>query len=449
MFNALKNRVMIERCIFAAFIFIILWSSKNTYIINQGDFSRLTVGFLDDLSKYSKDTLSYPLLNTFYSIYEYAYISSFSWIVYGYALLINTITNTFDLQIFSALMKIAFICSLYLLYKEIKNRHVNGIFIFLIACVPLLSPSNLSYFASFYQDQLILPALPLAIALSLRNSLKSIFLAFVCMTLIASSKSQYFYVPLIFGAYYLIFNRERIKLKLILTFVSLAIAVLAIAYSTGASQFNKYHSVFFGSLVYLKDNHYPIPEKYDTNCIGADAWGNILNKEEGAIRSELGMKCMDSNGALGFKDSLGELIKHPTFIFKLPFESTMRSLYGEDYFHVFKSYNLIRCSDSALCGMAKVKDRLFNDLRFPALALFLILSLVLAKINGAGVYFIISAFGVSQLYISFLGEGYRDINKHLIGMNYAFDLLLFMLISMTLSLLLMQLKNIVSSHAKR
>jgi TM2 domain-containing membrane protein YozV len=53
--------------------------------------------------------------------------------------------------------------------------------------------------------------------------------------------------------------------------------------------------------------------------------------------------------------------------------------------------------------------------------------LVLHKKTYSGLLFFISAFGVSQFYISFFGEGYRDLAKHLFPMNFSFDLILFVI----------------------
>ena len=431
------------------FTLLLLFLSKNIYMINQGDFSRLTIGFLDDLNKYDKNTLSFPMLDTFSSLFKYEYISSFSWVVYVYALILSCITNTFDLQIFAALMKSLFIASLYFFYKRTNGHSETNFLVFLISSIPVLSASNFSILQSFYQDQIILPLLPLAVALANNNSNKSLYLTFICVTLIATTKSQYFYTPVLFMVFFVLFNRERLKLKLALSFISLILAISAILLSSGASQFNKYHSIYFGSLIYLKDNHYKIPDKYDVNCIGSDAWGNILDKNEGAVRSDIGMTCMNKNASLGFKDSVGDLLKHPAFIFKLPFESTMQEFYGEDYFHVYKSYKLIHCDSSILCELPKIKDKLFNTLRFPVLAILMLGSMFLIKQRLSGSIFIISSFGISQLYISFLGEGYRDINKHLVGMNYAFDLILFMLSIWVLTLVITTIRTKMALCIKR
>ncbi|ELM6922204.1 hypothetical protein OGW15_21120 [Citrobacter sp. Cf039] len=418
--------------IFIAFVIAVLLVSKNIIMINQGDFYRLTSLFISDdaISLYGSKNLSFPLLDEFKNITKYNYISSFSYIVYLYASIISIFTNSFDIQIFSSIMKIVFLSSLYLLFCNIFKKNIVNTLVFIIACIPIISPSNISIFTSFYQDQIILPLLPLVMYFSYRSDNKvNIFIAFILITIISTAKSQYFYSSIILFIQFLVFNRSNLKIKAYLTVASLLVSISAIMLSSGATQYNKYHSNYFGILYTLKENNYKIPEKYNIECIGVDAWGNILDINTGAVSSNIGESCFNKNKEIGFKDSIKNIIIHPLISLTLPFDKIMRSFYGEDYFHVYKGYKIIDCKDSFLCSIPTIKDKLFNDVRFPFLIIIAIISVFINNKSMASSLFMFSIFGITQLYICFIGEGYRDINKHLIGLNYSFDLIIFIFIS--------------------
>ncbi|HEE9999471.1 TPA: hypothetical protein R8G80_004786, partial [Citrobacter freundii] len=327
--------------IFIAFVIAVLLVSKNIIMINQGDFYRLTSLFISDdaISLYGSKNLSFPLLDEFKNITKYNYISSFSYIVYLYASIISIFTNSFDIQIFSSIMKIVFLSSLYLLFCNIFKKNIVNTLVFIIACIPIISPSNISIFTSFYQDQIILPLLPLVMYFSYRSDNKvNIFIAFILITIISTAKSQYFYSSIILFIQFLVFNRSNLKIKAYLTVASLLVSISAIMLSSGATQYNKYHSNYFGILYTLKENNYKIPEKYNIECIGVDAWGNILDINTGAVSSNIGESCFNKNKEIGFKDSIKNIIIHPLISLTLPFDKIMRSFYGEDYFHVYKGY---------------------------------------------------------------------------------------------------------------
>lgn len=121
-------------------------------------------------------------------------------------------------------------------------------------------------------------------------------------------------------------------------------------------------------------------------------------------------------------------LKNPSLLITLPYDKGIRQQYTENYIHVYNSFLLIENNSGLLYDITKIKDFLFKEIRFSALLLAFFSSFFLRNKKVRGVIFFLSAFGTSQLYISFLGEGYRDLSKHLFGMNISFDLLLFTVI---------------------
>ncbi|MBD4744951.1 hypothetical protein GUG21_15685, partial [Xanthomonas citri pv. citri] len=71
------------------------------------------------------------------------------------------------------------------------------------------------------------------------------------------------------------------------------------------------------------------------------------------------------------------------------------------------------------------KDNIFKNIRFISLLLFFIASIFIRNNKIKASLFVVSLFGISQFYVSFFGEGYRDLSKHLFGMYFSFDLCLY------------------------
>ncbi|HGB5792717.1 TPA: hypothetical protein ACIVT9_004574, partial [Salmonella enterica subsp. enterica serovar Aberdeen] len=71
------------------------------------------------------------------------------------------------------------------------------------------------------------------------------------------------------------------------------------------------------------------------------------------------------------------------------------------------------------------KDHIFKNIRFTALLLFFVTSVFIKNNKVKASLFVASLFGMSQFYVSFFGEGYRDLSKHLFGMYFSFDLCLY------------------------
>ena len=63
----------------------------------------------------------------------------------------------------------------------------------------------------------------------------------------------------------------------------------------------------------------------------------------------------------------------------------------------------------------------------PISFIMMIVSIVFYKRRFSASLFALSVFSISQFYMSFLGEGYRDLNKHLFSMNFSFDLSLYLI----------------------
>ncbi|EFA4734663.1 hypothetical protein [Escherichia coli] len=410
-----------------AFSFFVCAITKDMYLFNTSDFYRATEGIMNAIPTFDFNlSLNYRILDKIQPFYMSYYKSSFSLIIYIYASVISTITNYFDMRIYSAIFKITYILSLYYLYNTFcKRDRLIGVFLFLFICLPMISSSNISMFTSFYQEQVILISLPLLL-IALRSDFKyRLIVCFACYTVISCGKAQFFYMPLIMFAYFVIFERKHLLTNAFLCGFSLCLAILCIMSTSDTTQYNKYHANYFGSYLYMKNNNIDIPSYVDKKCIGIDSWGNEFDFKEGASYTKIGEACRLNNNDENFLNVLSFFVKNPVSLIRLPYDKGVQTQLTEDYFHVFKGLKLIRNADNLTGLLTSAKNFAFEKVRFTVCLIGLIASIILYKAGLSKYIFIISSFGVSQFYISFFGEGYRDLNKHIFPMNFSFDLLLF------------------------
>ncbi|WP_250305988.1 hypothetical protein [Escherichia coli] len=415
---------------------VICMLTSNVFMINTSDFYRSVFPFIGEINTFDGNlTLNYELKKDFLSVFSYDYISSYSYILYIYAYIISFFTNYLDLRLLSSILKIIFIITLYSLFRNItKENGAKFLAIFFIIALPMLSTSNLAFFSSFYQEQIVIIALPIVSLFISGNNKKDILITFIAATLIACSKSQFFYLPLIIAIAYGIFNRDKFKFKILLTVLSMSLSLMCIWGSSGAAAFNKYHANYFGIYEYAKINNIDIEQNVDQKCIGVDAWGNKFNLEHGAIQTTLGGDCFGRNTSAGFVDVIRWVAKNPSIIYNLPVDAGIKTQYTENYFHVFNGIKLIQGNTGALSYLTEVKDYLFKDLRFVILFITMLLSIIFIRKKLSILLFTVCSFGTSQLYVSFFGEGYRDLDKHLFGMNFAFDLTIFIVMCLLVRL---------------
>lgn len=433
----------INYMIVAFFAAAISYLSWDIYLINSGDFNRAIVPFLEGVKAFTKNIpLVHPLRDHFDPITAYGYKSSYSFIIYAYACVLSIFTTTFDIRVLGSLLKVAYVFALYILFSNFIGR--KGFIytaLFIVASILLVSSSNLAFFNSFYQEQVLLICLPLICAYIPRSDNKALIVTTMAMVVAASSKSQFFYLPVLVFVMYAIFNRDRIRVKAIFCAVALVLAMACVLGSSGATVFNKYHANYFGIFEYAKNNGVEIPDGIDSSCVGIDAWGNKFNISQGSERTEIGMECYKRNSDYGFKEVLKWVAKNPSFLVEIPYDDGVANQLTENYFHVYKSLRLIVNDEGPLSSITKAKDYLFERVKFTALLITMIISLLLFKHTHAGTFFFISSFGVSQMYVAFLGEGYRDLDKHLFGMNLSFDVLIFLVITMSVIKLTRLLKE--------
>lgn len=402
--------------------------TKNIFMPNTGDFGR-AIGWY--LSPYLSDgqyfTLKIGDVSAHNFIRGFDYKSSYTLLIYCYAVFLSNFTDVFDLALLSAILKIIYIFSLFFLFSKVMKLNnktpLLQFVVFLFAIIPCISSSNLAFFSSFYQEQVVLICLPILLLCLTTDKQEYFLITVASVTIISCCKSQFFYFPLIIAIYYWLYKDRDIK-KIIVMVSIFILACTAIIKTAGTTELNRYHATYFGIYQLADINGYYIPESVKRTCIGMDAWGNKFNLEHGAVYTKTGSACYDElKDKVSFLDVVVFFMKNPQLIFSLPFDKGISPQLSENYFHVYFGYKVIGNNTGLLANLTILKDALLAKNRLPTLFFALSLSMLLRKKRTSGACFILSSFAITQFYISFIGEGYRDLSKHLFAMNFAFDLL--------------------------
>lgn len=414
---------------------IVIATTKNVYMINTGDFHRAIFPFMSPIPSFQHNMdLKYHLYDEFWGISKFTYMSTYSYILYFTGEVFKLLTDQLDARILSAIIKTIYIAILFSLYVKLQSDRISYLdyAVALLLIIFLCSSSNIAFFPSFYQEQVVLVFLPIMAMCLVRreNTLLTTTLFVVSAFIIGGSKSQFFYMPLLSMIFVFHFIKYR-KLALLALLIAQIACVFFVMNSSDATNFNKYHSAYYGVYAYEKMNGIELPDGVDEKCIGIDAWGGQLDKEKGSHRSTLGKSCYENNKNVSFIDSVREYIKHPSIIFMLPFDDVVKDNLVTDYIHVAKTIKVI-VDDKVTWStqLTHLKDRFFGNLRMFIMVLILTAFIVCKKTRSISMPLaIVTIFGISQFYISFIGEGYRDLSKHLFGLSFSFDMVVFLSIS--------------------
>ncbi|MET1116847.1 MAG: hypothetical protein ABWY08_18095 [Comamonas sp.] len=429
---------------FVIFIFFVLFNTFDHHYIDTGDYSRVINGALNyDFPAQRLDFFSLKIKDHFS---KFDYFSSYTLIVYGLAWVVSFFSETFNIKIVASVLKALYIVVLFKIYSfYFKEKNLLNLMIFILASLPLLSSANIGIFSSYYQEQLVLILLPVFLIGFFADTMKGFFISLLSILIIATAKSQFFYLPVLTLFFYVLFSRDKILKKLIFLIFVQIIAIYTAFSSTVAVNLNKYHSEYFGLYQYQKLNGKKIDDKAKDHCIGVDAWGHKFDIELGAISTDIGGGCIEGNSNYSHKKIINYFLNNPLDIIYLLFDKAANKQVREDYFHVYHNNKIIVDKDGIFQNIKNIKDKVFLDRKMALILLVFLSSAVFYKNKHARIIMFLSLFSISQLYVSFFGEGYRDLSKHLFAMNFSFDLILFLLSIAIFS----WIRNITSDYRSR
>lgn len=410
---------------FLVFIAFIVSETINYYYVDTGDYPRVVSGILN----YHLPTqrTNFLLLEIKDHFVKFDYFSSYTLILYGVTWLTRFFSDIFNLKIFASLLKISYIIVLFKIYSfYFKEKNLTNLIIFILASLPLLSSANLGIFSSFYQEQVVLIFLPLLLIGYLNGTMKGFFLSLFAILIISTAKSQFFYLPIFALLFYCLFSREKILKKTIFLIVVQIFATITAFSSSGAVNLNRYHSEYFGLYPYQQLNGKAIDPAADLGCIGVDAWGHKFDLDHGAVRTDIDQKCIEKNAKSSHKKIISYFLMNPINLLSLLSDQGINRQVRENYFHVYYNEKIIVDKNDVFEKIKNTKDNIFSDKKLILLIAFFILAIFFHKSKYAQMTIFLSLFALSQLYISFFGEGYRDLAKHLFALNFSFDLILFL-----------------------
>ncbi|MDU1400284.1 MULTISPECIES: hypothetical protein [Bacteria] len=378
-----------------------------------------------------------PLRDDFKDISSLTYMSSFSIIIYLMALITSFFSNTINIAIVGSLFKLVLFFGTLLVCKEISK---NNLYIFIvnsfISSIIVYDISSLSIFNGFYQETIAICSIPYIIYMLQKKGIDktSFITGIVAILLFSTSKSQFFYLPLLLAPMVVFFENRRVMF-IVSMLIILIISIACIFSSTDATNANKYNASYYGVLLAEKNMSIKTPSWADDECIGIDMAGNKYDINTGAIDTGSGGDCYFKNLNIGFSNAIIEYIKHPSIILFLPLDAGVQQFLTTDYFHVFKSIKLVNgTEDNKLLNFfSSSKDKLFREIKIPLSLIIMVFAILTIKRCRYVEILFISMIIISQFYVSFIGEGYRDLAKHLAVMNFCFDFMIFLIVAKLIS----------------
>lgn len=305
---------------------------------------------------------------------------------------------------------------------------------------------NIGMAQSFYAEYACLIALPLLLLglLASRRAVRLVGLglgALVC----GLAKVQYFYVPLL--ALFCVWAGSRWQrmlpdkglLKLLLAVQVLCLVPLLIGKN---ASLNAYHGVYLGSYMVLSPAQLdglgvPVERR---GCIGVDAWGNALSGPGGTQVQHIDRDCYPVAPKLGKGDVLRPYLHYPLTLWRLA-RFALPSHFTVQYFHVFPGHFYLHRHEvgakpvtDLLQQLTQLRDRSIT----PLAPLFLLAALALfaaSRCRQAACMrplavggLLLALLVVSQVIIVLLGEGVRDMSKHLWAAQLALDMLVLLVV---------------------
>jgi hypothetical protein len=423
-------------------------TTQNVYTLDTGDYFRVLHPVVtEDLPTMWNNTragvLHFHFRHSFLPIREAFQNcpSSYTLITYITAKILKPFSSAFHLHLVAIGWKIGFFISVVSLYKTITGLHrlsLYSVLVFVLASVFLVSSSNMAFLTSFYAEQLSLIAIIWIVNYFADNGKHKIagYGMLLSCLILSTAKNQYFYIPALIIVLVSLMRQtgpfSRFSLMLALGFIQL-VAIIFVAVSP-TTALNKYHATYFGSYLWLKNNNRDLSGILNKDCIGIDAWGARFDMNEGAVDTTMYTNCYEMNKQVSFLGSLSVLKRNPDLIYRLPMDEAIYEQMDYNYFHVFKSNRILtdaKQGQGLYSKLTYLKDYLFRRLKLPIMFSLLLLGGILLKVERKWslVLLVLAGISVSQFYVAFIGEGYRDFGKHVFLLNYCLDVFLFSLVA--------------------
>lgn len=416
-------------------------------MMNQGDYPR-TVGFMLGAPL---DVVPYTLRQA--CAFHWAYLKSvaspltennsaaiYFWLA---GKLQNLVEPDFDLYLVALLSKcIVLLCCFRVATQYFVGRapFAGAPFVtFTGLALAFFYAHNISFLNSLYPEHAFL----IGVAVLLTGHFEGvrgvrIVLIAVGLLMAAASKPQYFYMPLLLGACYLtavaISHRKADRILIVVLVIVQAVTVLPLLRAS-TKQVNYYHSLYFGSYdlltpAQLRQLGVPRPSM---GCVGIDWWNwRIVDRDPTEVAPDPARSgCQVSIQTLAARDVLKPYVKHPLLLFRLAAWALPKH-FTVHYFEVLPNNFYLRPSSgesyrngSVLLVASNMRERIIT----PLWCLFVILGIVVALVPCSATVpvrtlLLFLALSVpAQIAMCLVGEGIRDLSRHLAGAQLSLDVL--------------------------
>jgi hypothetical protein len=424
---------------------VLIVASENLLFRDFGDFVR-AIGFMVELTP-DPTGQHWPFRATPLPLGERFDLGNHVFGAMGW--LQSQFADHFDLRFSAVAAKLCLALSADLLARQVARdfRHRLRaraiVFTALMAC--MFAAHNAGMLKSFYDEYLFFLVLPpLLYALLRCEQARWQWLLLAMATLAGLSKVQYFYVPALV-LLSLLAMRSLGQLRppaWLLAALCAAQVVCALpALHNPFAQLNRHQSTYWGSYLVLNDaelRQLGLSER-QLACVGVDGWGHRAQGPGGSEPINVGAEhsCY-GHQTLGLADILRPYWRYPSTLPRL-LAYALPAHFHVQYFHVYKNAPYLAPANGASyrSGRWLVRLSALRDATVTPLGGVLLVCGVMqlawrrtrSQTGLSTCAFFLALFSASQVLVSLLGEGVRDLGKHLWGAQLALDLLALVLLA--------------------
>lgn len=421
-----RDVIIYAACLLYSVLLILV--SENFAFVNQGDFSR-AIGYYSPVNERYLDR--WPLRNDFVIPPPNNFYALF---LGFFALTGRLTTGALDLMIVSVVQKGLLFAALWVFAKNISKNHIFQISSYLVFALIVSLPHNSGIMKSFYPESIFIIGLMATIAgLFIEDHGRRTVWLLVGTLVCGMSKVQFFYFPtlvLLTVCCSSLLRAQKYFRLLSFGLIFIQVTCLSLLTSNQYKQVNHHHATYMGVYMVMNEEERESLAFDDRqiNCIGVDAWGNRASGVGGVV-VEGGHSTCFSEKELSLKDVLLPYLRFPSLSYRF-LDFSMPQHFTSDYFHVYRDYKyLIHRSGLGSALFLRLSDARSELLRWPFSIVLLVVCLVILWIKKlyfpgwARVYFLLIMLIASQIVISILGEGIRDLSKHLLVAQFSIDIL--------------------------
>ena len=426
---------------------VLLHASSFIGFMNQGDFPRAVGGFLT----VPLDSIALPSVLPFGYVWPFLESiplpslkdgSSVVWF-WLMAQLQRVYSPYFDIFTMALVAKVYWLMLLHVIASRltlILNWGALGqLTIFGGLSVACFAAHNVALLNSFYTEYVFFLSAPLLLLAATSACLQKRRLWYAALALLAgSAKVQFFYVPTLLLFCLVISDLlEKRQIDKGLTTILVLIQIVCLI-PFGANQFtqiNRYHATYLGSYMVLSDSELAklgLDERRQ-KCVGIDAHGNQLASPS-ATHYTSGFDHCYKLDQQKLSDVLVPYVLFPDVALRL-WKNALVPHFTVQYFHVSKElpFTVPTNGRSYRTGQWLVEVTALRDRWISRNVLLLIVAsgLVLPFLYPRRAphplrvpSLFLSLFMLTQILISVLGEGVRDLSRHLSAAQFGLDLLL-------------------------